>query len=53
VELVNPVAHVEDPPEDLRKRAGLFLDYPIVVRLEELQTLEAVLAESGAQEGKG
>jgi anti-sigma factor RsiW len=53
VERANRVAHVEEPPEDLRKRAALFLDYPIVVRLEQLQTLEAVLADSPGEGGRG
>jgi hypothetical protein len=35
-----------DPPRELLERPDLFLNYPIVRKLDELQHLEAVLAES-------
>ncbi|HEY8518022.1 MAG TPA: zf-HC2 domain-containing protein [Candidatus Binatia bacterium] len=35
-----------DPPRDLLERPDLFLDFPIVRKLDELQHLDAVLAES-------
>lgn len=42
-----------DPPDDLRKRAAMFVDYPIVVHLDELQKLESVLAQPDNAEGRG
>lgn len=35
-----------DPPRDLLERPELFLNYPIVRKLDELQHLESVLADS-------
>ncbi|MEW6269721.1 MAG: hypothetical protein AB1689_10550, partial [Thermodesulfobacteriota bacterium] len=40
-----------DPPRELLERPDLFLDFPIVRKLDELQNLEAVLAESPGESG--
>ena len=40
------VANEIDPPRELLERPDLFLDYPLVRRLDELQHLESVLADS-------
>jgi len=42
-----------DPPRELLERPDLFLNYPIVRKLDELQHLEAVLAESPDRGGAG
>lgn len=42
-----------DPPRDLLDRPDLFLNYPIVRKLEELRHLDAVLAEHGADDRQG
>jgi hypothetical protein len=39
-----------DPPRDLLERPDLFLNYPIVRKLDELRNLDAVLAGQGADE---
>jgi hypothetical protein len=40
------VANEIDPPRELLERPELFLNYPIVRKLDELQHLESVLADS-------
>lgn len=40
------VANEIDPPRELLERPDLFLNYPIVRKLDELQHLESVLADS-------
>jgi anti-sigma factor RsiW len=42
-----------DPPRDLLERPDLFLDFPIVRKLDELRNLDAVLAESPDDGGAG
>lgn len=39
-----------DPPRDLLERPDLFLNYPIVRKLDELRNLDAVLAGQGTDE---
>lgn len=40
------VANEIDPPRELLERPDLFLDYPLVRKLDELQHLESVLADT-------
>lgn len=39
-----------DPPRELLERPDLFLNYPLVRKLEELRHLDAVLADHGADD---
>ena len=39
-----------DPPRELLERPDMFLNYPIVRKLEELRHLDAVLADHGADD---
>lgn len=39
-----------DPPHELLERPDLFLNYPIVRKLDELRHLDAVLADQGADD---
>lgn len=39
-----------DPPRELLERPDMFLNYPIVRKLEELRHLDAVLADHGAED---
>jgi len=47
------VANEIDPPRELMERPELFVNYPIVRRLDELRHLESVLAESPDAGGSG
>lgn len=47
------VANEIDPPRELLERPDMFLNYPIVRRLDELRHLESVLAEPPDAGGSG
>ena len=50
---VAEVANEIDPPAELLERPDLFLNYPVMRKLDELQHLESVLADPGDEGGAG
>jgi anti-sigma factor RsiW len=50
--VANVSDHARDAPPDLRRRAELFLEYPIVRRLEEFEHFDEVMVLSKGERGR-